>query len=79
MSPAQPMLLAALAVTACTPSAPAVQADFAVVNVNVVDVAQGKVVPGQTVLILGDRIVKLPLSRLTERAGCHPSAAAPCR
>ena len=53
------LLLTALVAMACAPSPPAIRADLAFVNVNVVDVAQGKVEPGRTVLIQGDRIVRI--------------------
>lgn len=53
------LLFAAAIVSSCAPSGPAVRADYAFVNVNVVDVDQGRVEPGQTVLIQGDRIVRI--------------------
>ena len=56
-------LLIAIAATACTPSAPAVRADLAFVNVNVVDVAQWTVVPGQTVPRLDRSTAFFPVGR----------------
>ena len=50
-------LAVVLASVACVPRKPPVPADLAFVNVNVVNVADGRVEPGQTVAIQADRII----------------------
>lgn len=54
-----PPLFGVLLVAGCTKAEPAIRADVAFVDVGVVDVAQGTVLPGQTVLVAGDRIVRV--------------------
>ncbi len=55
--PARALVVAFATVAACRPDSRTVDADLAFVNVNVVDVAAGRVEPGQTVAVKGDRIV----------------------